>query len=66
MKKKNKEMTLYLACSIVKGTDEGKEATEEQKIKAWQWLHDTTYAYRMEDWFEKQAKLLIKEGVIKK
>ena len=38
--------------------------SEEQVIEAWQHLHDTGLAYRLQGWFGRQARLLIEAGFI--
>lgn len=38
--------------------------SEEQIIEAWQHLHDTGLAYRLQGWFGRTAQQLLAEGVI--
>lgn len=38
--------------------------SREQLIEAWQHLHDTGLAYRLQGWFGRQAQALIAEGII--
>ena len=38
--------------------------SEEQVIEAWQHLHDTGLAYRLQGWFGRTAQNLIAQGVI--
>lgn len=40
------------------------EATEEQQVEAWQYLHDTGLAYQLQGWFGRTADRLLREGVI--
>ena len=54
-------ITDYQAVGLAEGFEEG---TEEQIIKAWQHLHDTGLAYKLQGWFGRQAKYLINEGII--
>ena len=54
-------MTDYQAVGLAEGFEEG---TEEQIIKAWQHLHDTGLAYKLQGWFGRQARYLINEGII--
>lgn len=54
-------MTDYQAVGLAEGFEEG---TEEQIIKAWQHLHDTGLAYKLQGWFGRQARYLIDEGII--
>ena len=57
-------MTPYLATAIAEGFCEGKGATREQQIEAWQYLHDTRRAYKLQGWFGRTAQDLINEGII--
>ena len=60
-------MTNNLTDSMAVGLAEGfEEGTEEQIIKAWQYLHDTGLAYKLQGWFGRTAQSLIKEGIIKR
>ena len=54
-------ITDYQAVGLAEGFKEG---TEEQIIKAWQHLHDTGLAYKLQGSFGRQAKYLINEGII--
>lgn len=57
-------MDLFTACSIVEGFCGGEEATEEQQIEAWQYLHDSGHAYRLQGWYGRTAQSLLAAGVI--
>lgn len=59
-------MTGYLACAIAEGFCEGENATEEQQLEAWQYLHDTRLAYSLQGWYGRTARALIEQGVINK
>ena len=54
-------LTDYMAVGLAEGFEEG---TEEQVIEAWQHLHDTGLAYKLQGWFGRTAQSLIEEGVI--
>ena len=54
----------YTAVSIAEGFAPG-EYTEEQQLEAWQHLHDTGLAYRLQGWFGRAAQALLEEGKIK-
>ena len=54
-----------MACAIAEGFCEGEGATETQQIEAWQWLHDTRHAYKLQGWYGRTAQDLINEGIIK-
>ena len=54
-------ITDYQAVGLAEGFEEG---TEEQIIKAWQHLHDTGLAYKLQGWFGRQARYLINEEII--
>ena len=57
-------MTPYLASAIAEGFCEGENATREQQIEAWQYLHDTGIAYSLQGWYGRTAKQLLEEGII--
>lgn len=57
-------MTPYLASAIAEGFCEGENATREQQIEAWQYLHDTGLAYSLQGWYGRTAKALLEEGII--
>ena len=61
-----RRLTPYLATAIAEGFCEGENATEEEQTAAWQYLHDTGQAYRLQGWFGRQAQGLIDAGVIYK
>jgi hypothetical protein len=54
-------LTDYQAVGLAEGFEEG---TEEQIIEAWQYLHNTRLAYKLQGWFGRQARYLIDEGII--
>ncbi len=54
-------LTDYQAVGLAEGFEEG---TEEQIIEAWQHLHDTRLAYKLQGWFGRTAQSLIEQGVI--
>ena len=57
-----REMTNYLATGLAEGFEEG---TEKETITAWQYLHDTGLAYKLQGWFGRTARNLIEQGIIK-
>ena len=59
-----KTMTPYLATAIAEGFCEGENATREEQIEAWQYLHDTRLAYSLQGWFGRTATALIEDGII--
>lgn len=59
-----KKLTPYLATAIAEGFCEGEGATKEQQIDAWQYLHNTGLAYRLQGWFGRTAQQLIENGTI--
>lgn len=61
-----KELTSYLATAYAEGFCEGDSASEKDQITAWQWLHDTRLAYRLQGWFGRTAAALIENNVIQK
>ena len=40
------------------------DESEEQVIDAWQHLHDTGLAYKLQGWFGRTAQNLLKQGII--
>ena len=38
--------------------------SEEQVIDAWQYLHDSGHAYKLQGWFGGTAQHLLNEGII--
>ena len=66
VKETKEKMTVYLACGIAEGFCEGEGATEEQQIEAWQYLHDTGHAYKLQGWYGRTAHDLIEAGIINK
>jgi hypothetical protein len=57
-------MTPYLATAIAEGFCEGEDATYDQRVQAWQYLHDTRLAYQLQGWFGREAQRLIEAGII--
>ena len=55
-------MNTYDAIGLCEGFVEAE--SEERVIEAWQYLHDTGLAYRMQGWFGRTAQTLIEQGVI--
>ena len=56
-------MNNYLATGLAEGFEQG---TEQEVIAAWQYLHDTGLAYKLQGWFGRTAKQLIEQGIINK
>jgi hypothetical protein len=54
-------MTDYQAVALAEGFEEG---TEDETIEAWQHLHDTGLAYRLQGCFGRQAQALLQAGII--
>ena len=54
-------ITDYQAVGLAEGFEEG---TAEQVIQAWQHLHDTGLAYKLQGWFGRTAEALLEEGII--
>tara|TARA_Y100000114_G_scaffold149_1_gene162 strand:- start:714 stop:893 length:180 start_codon:yes stop_codon:yes gene_type:complete len=53
----------YLATGLAEGFEQG---TKQEVIAAWQYLHDTGLAYKLQGWFGRTAKQLIEQGIINK
>lgn len=56
-------MTNYEAVSIAEGFGEGKNATEEQWIEAYQYLIDIGLCWELQGFFGQTAKSLIEAGM---
>ena len=56
-------MDNYTAVGLAEGFIEAE--SKEQIIEAWQYLHDTNLAYKLQGWFGRIARDLINEGIIK-
>ena len=52
---------LYTMVGLAEGFVEG---TELEVIEAWQYLHDSGYAYKLQGWFGRTAMHLLDEGII--
>jgi len=50
-----------MAVGLAEGFEEG---TPEQVIEAWQHLHDTGLAYKLQGWFGRNCRALIEDGII--
>jgi len=55
-------LTDYQAVGLAEGFIEADN--EDQVIEAWQHLHDTGLAYKLQGWFGRNCKALIEEGII--
>ena len=55
-------MNSYEATGLAEGFIEAE--SEEQVIEAWQYLHDTGLAYKLQGWFGRNAQRLLEAGVI--
>jgi hypothetical protein len=55
-------MNDYEATGLAEGFIEAE--SEEQVIDAWQHLHDTGLAYKLQGWFGRTAQNLLKQGII--
>ena len=52
----------YRATGLAEGWIE--TSNEDEIIEAWQYLHDTGDAYRLQGWFGRTARSLIEAGII--
>ena len=57
-----REMTSYLATGLAEGFERG---TKKEVIAAWQYLHNTGLAYKLQGFFSRSARSLIESGIIK-
>lgn len=58
-----KSLDRYLACAYAEGFCEGENASEEEKITAWQYLIDISLVWQLPEWYSRTASNLIEEGV---
>ena len=58
------QMNDYQAVGLAEGYIEAE--SENQVIEAWQYLHDTRLAYKLQGWFGRTAQRLIQENIITK
>lgn len=56
------KLDAFTATGLAEGFIEAE--SEEQIIEAWQYLHDTGLAYRLQGWFGRTAQALLSQGVI--
>ena len=57
-------MDNYTATGLAEGFIEAEN--EDQILEAWQHLHDTRLAYKLQGWFGRTATDLIEQGLINK
>ena len=55
-------MSNYEAVGIAEGFIEADNP--DQVIQAWQQLHDTGLAYKLQGWFGRNCRALIEDGII--
>ena len=55
-------MNDYEAVGLAEGFIEAE--SQEQVIEAWQYLHDSGHAYKLQGWFGRTAQALLEEGII--
>ena len=60
MAKRKSKLTLIEAIEIAEGNN---EVSEEQYIRAWQYLIDTGHAWELQGWYGRVASSLIQQGV---
>jgi len=60
-----KNLTSYMATAIAEGFCEGENATEQEQLIAWQYLHDKRIAYSLQGFFGRTCQNLIAQGIIK-
>jgi len=61
-----KSLNSYMATAYAEGFCEGEGASETEQLTAWQYLHDTKLAYRLQGWFGRTANALLEAGAITK
>ena len=53
----------FTAVSIAEGFCGGEDASDEEKIEAWQYLIDTGLAWQLQGWYGRSAQAMIDAGV---
>ena len=53
----------FTACSIVEGFCGGENATDEERVAAWQYIIDTGLYKTMQGWYGRTARDLIEAGI---
>jgi len=61
-----KGLTGYMATAYAEGFCEGEGASKDEQLTAWQWLHDTKLAYKLQGFFGRTANSLLENGYIMK
>lgn len=63
-----KNLTPYMATGLAEGFESPESKTPEEQreevLCAWQYLHDTKQAYRLQGFFGRTCQHLINEGLI--
>lgn len=59
-----KKLNSYLACAYAEGFCEGENATNRQRLIAFQYLHDKNIAYSLQGSFGRIAQELIAQRLI--
>ena len=54
-------MDSYRAVALAEGFEEG---SHDEIVQAWQYLHDSGLAYKLQGWFGRTVQHLIEEGLI--
>lgn len=63
--KSYKEMSIYIACSIIEGFS-GEENTQEDIATAWQYLIDTGECWKLQGFYGRTAMSLLEQGLLLK
>lgn len=61
-----KNMDSFTASQYAEGYMDGEGASMDEQLTAWQWLHDTKQAYKLQGFYGRTASRLIEEGAILK
>ena len=61
-----KTLTPYMATAIAEGFCEGENATKEEQMAAWQYIHDKGLTRQLQGWFGRTVQDLIGQGLIRK
>jgi hypothetical protein len=59
-----KKLDLFTACSIAEGFCEGENASEQDRLTAWQWLLDTGQCWVLQGFYGRTVTALLEEKSI--
>ena len=55
-----------MATALAEGFNEGENASREEQLIAWQFLHDTTLGYRLQGWYGRTLQFMLDKKLIQR